>query len=135
MVTPVTPMTPTTPVTPVAPVSPASSNGFGINERAEHAPTRTSPLVYTRNPDPYIQSIVADLIENGLIDDVNRFSFTLNAEGLVVNGTRAPDNIFLTFKTKYVIYPKSRFIYSQYYTPQGSGSHCEVNLNPNSTSI
>jgi hypothetical protein len=39
------------------------------------------PLVYTRNPDPYIESIVADLVEKGLIDDVNRFSFTLNAEG------------------------------------------------------
>jgi beta-lactamase regulating signal transducer with metallopeptidase domain len=132
----VTPVTPITPVAPVAPVNPAGSNGFGINERAYHAPTRDNPLVYWKHPDPYIERIVPDLIENGLIDNVNRFSFTLTAEGLVVNGIRAPDDIFLTFKTKYVIYPKSRFIYSQYYTPQGSGSHCEVNINPDApTSI
>ena len=135
MVTPVTPMTPTTPVTPVAPVSPASSNGFGINERAEHAPTRDNPLVYTRNPNPYIESIVADLMKDGLIDNVNRFSFTLNADELIVNGTKEPDNIFSTFRTKYVIHPLAHFDYSQYYTPQGSGTHCIVNTDPDSTSI
>ena len=124
----VTPVTPTTPVAPVAPVNSTSA-------ATERAPTRTSPLVYWKHPDPYIERIVPDLIENGLIDDVNRFSFTLNAEGLIVNGVAQPDNIFLLFKTKYVIYPKSRFIYSQYYTPRGSGSHCEVNLNPDGTSI
>jgi beta-lactamase regulating signal transducer with metallopeptidase domain len=129
------PVPPVAPIAPTAPVKPTWSNGFGVNERAEHAPTLTSPLVYTRNPNPYIESIVADLVENGLIDNVNRFSFTLNAEGLVVNGTRQPDNIFLTFRTKYVIHPKARFIYSQYYTPQGSGSHCEVNIDPDGTSI
>jgi bla regulator protein BlaR1 len=132
-VTPVAPVTSTAPTSPVAPVKPIWSNGFGVNERAEHAPTLASPLVYWKHPNPYIERIVPELIENGLIDDVNRFSFTLTAEGLVVNGIRAPDDIFLTFKTKYVIYPKSRFIYSQYYTPQGSGSHCEVNLNPDAT--
>ena len=103
--------------------------------RTEQAPTLTSPLVYWKHPDPYIESIVPDLIENGLIANVNRFSFTLTAEGLVVNGIRVPDDIFLKFKTKYLIHPKSRFIYSQYYTPQGSGSHCEVNADPDATSI
>ena len=135
MVTPVTPTTPTTPVASVAPVSSASANGFGINERAYHAPTLASPLVYSRNSDPYIERIVADLIETGLIDDLNRFSFTLTAEGLIVNGVTQPDKIFSTFRTKYVIYPKSRFDYSQYYTPHSSGSHSEVNLNPDNTSI
>jgi bla regulator protein BlaR1 len=132
---PVSPVAPTTPVAPVAPVAPTSSNGFGINERAEHAPTLTSPLVYTKHPNSYIESIVPDLIENGLIDDVNRFSFTLNAEELIVNGIKAPDDIFLKFKTKYVIHPKAHFDYSQYYTPQGSGTHCIVNTDPDTTSI
>jgi len=134
-VTPAAPTTPVAPVAPVAPVNPGRSNGFGINERTEQAPTRTSPLVYTRHPNPYIESIVPDLIENGLIDDVNRFSFTLNAEELIVNGIKAPDDIFLKFKTKYVIHPKANFTYSQYYTPQGSGTHCEVNTDPDNTSI
>jgi bla regulator protein blaR1 len=127
--------TPVTPVTPVAPVNPGWSNGFGINERTEHAPTLASPLVYTKNPDPYIVNIVADLVENGLIADVNRFSFTLNAEELIVNGTIEPDNIFSTFRAKYMIHPKAYYIYSQYYTPKGSGSHSQVNTDPDSTTI
>jgi len=131
----VAPTAPVAPTSPVAPVKPTWSNGFGVNERAEHAPTLASPLVYTRNPNPYIESIVADLVENGLIDNVNRFSFTLNAEELIMNGIKEPDNIFLIFKTKYVIHPKAHFDYSQYYTPQGSGTHCIVNTDPDNTSI
>jgi hypothetical protein len=108
------------------------SEGTSVSERA---PTRANPLVYTRDPNPYVKRIVADLVENGLIDNINRFSFVLNADGLIVNGIKQSDDIFLTFRTKYIIHPKARFIYSQYYTPKGSGSHCEVNTDPDNTSI
>jgi bla regulator protein blaR1 len=143
--TPPAPPAPATPPTPPAPPPPPGwsarnwpattaeeSEGTSVSERA---PTRANPLVYTRVPDPYVKSIVADLVENGLIDNLNRFSFVLNADGLVVNGIKQSNDIFLKFRTKYVIHPKAHFIYSQYYTPKGSGSHCSVNTDPDETSI
>ena len=71
-------------------------------------------------------NIALDLIKAHLIGDLNKFSFTLNENELIVDGSRQAANIFQTFKDKYLKGPKDRFIYSQYYTSKGSGSHCEV---------
>ena len=92
----------------------------------EVAPTLDNPLVYTKEPNPYIIRIIADLVENRLIDHVDKLSFTLDADGLIVNGLKQPEDIYVKYRSKYIRHTKDHFIYSQYYTRHGSGSHCEV---------
>lgn len=100
----------------------------GNNEQVDEAPTLSNPLVRSNNPNWFIRGIVADLIENKLIDHVDRLSFTLDAEGLTLNGIRQSDEVYRKFKAKYIQHLKDHFIYSQYYTPRGSGTHAEVKI-------
>jgi beta-lactamase regulating signal transducer with metallopeptidase domain len=101
---------------------------------SENPPTLENPLVYTRQPNVSIRGIAADLVKDRLIDHVEEFSFTLDADKLLVNGTQQPEDVFLRFKTKYVIHARDHFIYSQYWTSHGSGSHCEVKDDDTSSS-
>ncbi|HWK05004.1 MAG TPA: M56 family metallopeptidase [Puia sp.] len=145
---------PPVPVPPVAPVGPVGPNGPVGQEGpvgpdgpavapvaprvplqpAEVAPTLASPLVYTKEPNPYVKKIIADLVDGRLIDHVDKLSFTLDGNGLIVNGIKQPDEIYASFRSKYIRHPKDHFIYSQYYTQHGSGSHCEVHTEPGSSS-
>ena len=84
-------------------------------------------MVYTKEPNPYVVKILADLVEYHLLDRADTLSFSLDADNLIVNGTRQPDDIFQKFKLKYILRPDAHFIYSQYYHIGGSGSTCEVN--------
>jgi bla regulator protein blaR1 len=125
-----TPQQARTPAYPSTPPQAETPDNPGNPEPAptpEVAPTPANPLVYTRHPDPYLQKIAADLVAMQLITHVDTFSFTLNADELIVNGTRQPENIYTIFKTKYVKHATDHFIYSQYYTKHSSGSHAEVN--------
>jgi hypothetical protein len=141
-VTPAAPMTAVRPVQPVSPAAPVSSLQPvapvapvpPVAPQAEPAPTLAHPLVYTNNPNPYVERITADLIKISLIPDVDEFSFTLNTSGLTVNDVKQPDEIYQKFRTKYIKHPNDHFIYSQYYTPHGSGTHCIVNTDPDGPS-
>jgi len=120
------------PIQPIAPVEPRESRVVPVQK--EEAPTMANPLVFTNHPDPYLKGIAADLVENKLIDHVDRLSFTLNSDELIVNGTRQPVDIHVRFKEKYIKKATDRFIYSQYYTSHGSGSHAEVHTGDNDAS-
>jgi beta-lactamase regulating signal transducer with metallopeptidase domain len=141
-VTPAAPMTAVRPAQPVSPAAPVSSPQPvapvapvpPVAPQAEPAPTLAHPLVYTNNPNPYVERITADLIKISLIPDVDEFSFTLNTSGLTVNDVKQPDEIYQKFRTKYIKHPNDHFIYSQYYTPHGSGTHCIVNTDPDGPS-
>ena len=92
----------------------------------EQPPTLEHPLIRAPYANGDVLNISIDLVKAHLISDAEHFSFTLNKDELIVNGSRQPATIFQTFKDKYISRPQDRFIYSQYYTPHSSGSHCEV---------
>lgn len=123
---PVRPIEPRRPVESRQPIEPRQPIQPVRPDETERPPSPASPLVYTKHPNPYIISIVADLLANQLLPHLDRFSFTLDTGGLVVNGVKLPEDIAAKFTEKYVRKAKDHFIYSQYYTPGGSGSHCEV---------
>jgi hypothetical protein len=49
---------------------------------------------------------------------------------MLVNGIQLPDNIYQVYRQKYIQHPKDHMIYSQYYTPKGSGAQCECVHDP-----
>jgi bla regulator protein BlaR1 len=108
---PPTPATHSAPPTPPTPV--------------EHAPTPEDPMVYNTFHNPYAKQMLLDLIKDGLAGDLNHISFVLNADKMTVNDILQPDNIFQIYRARYIQHPGDHMIYSQYYTPQGSGTHCE----------
>jgi hypothetical protein len=65
-------------------------------------------------------------VKQGLIQNLNRYRFSLTTTGLTINGVLMSDEIFQQFKAKYIKGPRDHFNYSQYYTSRGSGSHCDV---------
>ena len=87
-----------------------------------------NPLIFTKNPTPYVQKLTTDLIEAHLITDLNKFSFNLNERVLIVNGNLQPEDLHSKLKAKYILHNGDHYIYSQYYHSDGSGSHCEVNV-------
>jgi hypothetical protein len=89
-----------------------------------------NPLIFTKDPNPFIQKLTTDLIEVHLITDLNKFSFTLNENHLIVNGIEQPQELFSKLRAKYIMHNGDHYIYSQYYHTDGSGSgsHCEVNV-------
>jgi|GEM_PF-2169984 len=139
-----TPGIPGTPGVPGTPGNPSDTGWMnlyspdtstGDNEQVGEAPTLSNPLVRSDNPNWYIREIVADLIENKLIDHVDRLSFTLDTDGLTLNGIRQSDEVYRKFRAKYILHSKDHFIYSQYYTPHGSGAHTEVKIDHFGTSL
>jgi len=123
---PTQPGQPTQSTEPMEPTQPA---------QPETAPTLASPLIYTKQPNIYVIMISADLVSLGLIQHPETFSFILDARKLLVNGKKQPSAIFEKFKTKYIRHSRDHFIYSQYYTPKGSGSHCEVNVDDSDSKL
>jgi len=129
-----------TPGTPGMPGIPGNPSDTGWSDRYKsdtstlnyeqvgEAPTLANPLVRSDNPNWYVREIVADLIENKLIDRVDRLSFTLDADSLTLNGIRQSDEVYRKFKAKYIYHLKDHFIYSQVYTSSGSGAHTEVKI-------
>jgi len=92
----------------------------------ERPPTVDYPLVFSNNPNIDVLHIAVDLVKAHLITDVKKYEFALDADKLIVNGERQPDNIFQKFKEKYIHGPNDNFEYSQYWITGGSGSHCIV---------
>ena len=118
------PLSPASPVSPVRPFAPDARP----SQPTHSAPTLSNPLIYSKHPSPVVQKIVAELIESKLIDRVDEFSISLDTNGMTINDVRQPDEIFAKFKTKYLRHANDHIIYSQYYHPNGSGSHCEVKI-------
>jgi hypothetical protein len=48
------------------------------------------------------KTLVADLLQDGLITDANNVTFTLNNKGVTVNGKKQSDDIYRKYKEKYV---------------------------------
>jgi hypothetical protein len=124
-----------TPAEPAPPSDPIPNNTPDNTPRSDRAPTRDYPLVFSNNPNLDILHMAVDLVKAGVIPDVNRYNFTLNKDVLIVNGKSQPDNLFKTFKAKYVHGPDDTFEYSQYWTAKGNGSHCEVHTPAHSENI
>jgi beta-lactamase regulating signal transducer with metallopeptidase domain/prefoldin subunit 5 len=111
---------------PARPIAPET--GIIRPMHPEQAPTLSSPLVFTNHPNPFVQKIVAELIESKLIDRVDQFSISLDANGMMINGVRQPDDVFAKYKTRYLRHANDHIIYSQYYRNDDSGTHCDVNI-------
>jgi hypothetical protein len=123
---PTEPVSPASRISPVRPIAPRT--GIVRPVQSKQPPTLSNPIIWN-NPNPYLQKIVAELIESKLIDRVDEFSISLNADGMTINDVRQPEEVFAKFKAKYIRHENDHIIYSQYYRSDGSnGSHCEVNI-------
>lgn len=94
-------------------------------QSTEHVPTPEDPMVHNNFHNPYAKLMLLDLIRDSLAGDLNNISFVLTYKVMLVNDIQQPDNICQVYRAKYITHPGDHMIYSQYYTPQGSGSHCE----------
>ena len=77
-----------------------------------------------QSPDTRILRIIEDLKRNQLITDEDPLSFTLNNNGLIVNGTPAPANLQQEFKSKYLGSSKDHFIYEH----QGGSTRTDIRV-------
>ena len=116
---------PAIPISPVRPIIPRTGVVRPIHPT--QPPTLNNPIIW-HNPDPHLQKIVAELIESKLIDRVDEFSISLDANEMTINGVRQPEEVFAKFKAEYIRHANDHIIYSQYYRNDSSGSHCEVNI-------
>jgi bla regulator protein BlaR1 len=128
---PVSPMDPFDRVSPVTPIAPEARLTLPVRpvrpDRPEPPPTLANPIIWN-NPNPHLKKLVAELIESKLIDRVDKFSLSLDANGMTINDVRQPDEVFAKFKAKYIRHANEHIIYSQYYRSDSSGSHCDVNI-------
>jgi beta-lactamase regulating signal transducer with metallopeptidase domain len=76
------------------------------------------------NPDARIQRIVDELKRNQLITDEDPLSFTLDNNGLIVNGTAAPAEVYQKLKERYLGSAKGHFIYDHH----GGSTHTDISL-------
>jgi len=132
---PPTVSTPTTP--PTSSDAPSAlwmrlnlDSAAAASRTSEHAPTPEDPMVYNTFKNPYAKQMLLDLIKDGLVADLNHISFVLTTDEMTVNGVLQPNNIYQVYRAKYITHPGDHMIYSQYYTPHGSGTHCECVHNP-----
>ena len=85
-------------------------------------PVPPIPPVPSSSSDRWIRRIIDDLIKNGVTDTDDPLSFTLNKDGLIVNGARQPDDLYRLFKAKYITNPRDHFIYNH----EGGSTSVEV---------
>jgi beta-lactamase regulating signal transducer with metallopeptidase domain len=70
-----------------------------------------------------IRSIVTELIENGLANDREYISFSLNNKSLVVNGKKQSSDWHKKLSEKYLNHPKDYFKYER----NGNSTHISIN--------
>lgn len=73
----------------------------------------------------YVQRIIYDLKQQGLVNSDNPLSFTLDKNGLIVNGKAVPQSVFEEFKRKYLHSDKDHFLYEHH---EGN-THTDVIMN------
>ncbi len=110
---PVEPMEPAEPIEPIeAPEAPEVAEAPEAPEAPEVAEAPEAPEV----PSPSatcIRTIIVDLVDRGVVGvKVDLRSFSLDNSGLVVNGVKASDEIFASFKEKYLKDASDHYIYS-----------------------
>ncbi|HTS44089.1 MAG TPA: M56 family metallopeptidase [Puia sp.] len=79
---------------------------------------------WARQNANYIDPILGELKESGIIKDSKNVSFELTNEKFVVNNVKQPTEIFKKYKDKYIKSPKEHIIYS---TNKGS-VHTDINI-------
>lgn len=72
-----------------------------------------------------ISGIISDLKTDGLVKDENNLSFSLDKNGLIVDGVKQPASLFSKYKKKYMKNETTNFSYSKL----GSSQHISVNDN------
>jgi hypothetical protein len=70
----------------------------------------------------YFAHVIRDLLTDGLIQSDETLSYTLDKDGLVVNGAKQPDPIYQKYKAKYLKDPADHVIY----THEGGHWHTDV---------
>jgi bla regulator protein blaR1 len=88
------------------------------------APVRPAKPVRPVKPEEAMKDIIADLLDNGLITAVDPLSFTLNNQGLILNGVKREAAIYSKFKAKYIITPRDHFSYDHH----GGFTHSEISV-------
>ncbi len=110
-----------TPPEAVEPVHPA--HAMPREPRAPRAPIAPqAPKV----ADTIGDMIISDLRKAGLVSDLHNLSFQLDANGLLVNGEKAPAGIEQTLREKYVKDPRDHYILSRTSWPGGSSTHSDI---------
>jgi len=124
-VAPIAPVAPASaaPVTPVAPVAPGASPTLAAPPASPLPPTPPAPPEPPR-ANKYISHIIDDLINKGIITDENKLTFSLDNEQLTVNGVKQPDEVFGTFKQKYIKHAGDHFRYDR----QGSSTITNIKI-------
>ncbi len=114
-----------------------SINKMLLASKLQHeliSPTPNVPLEMDGVPTPPappsmegkpINSIIDDLIGEGIIADRSELSFTLNNEILKVNGIVQPKELHAKFKEKYIAGKRDHVIYSKH----GGSTHTDVIIN------
>ena len=61
----------------------------------------------------FIEPIIRVLLDERVITDDQHLSFTLNQDGLIVNGVRQPAELFERFRKEYLTNPQNEIIYAK----------------------
>jgi hypothetical protein len=75
-----------------------------------------------RTNNPLTSKIIHDLRAEHIVDNIDHLSFTLDADKLIVNGVKQPDNIYQQFKAKFIHLKTDYCKYSQWYNSKGGDS-------------
>jgi bla regulator protein blaR1 len=137
------PGTPGTPGRPGTPGTPGTPGYTTYDDSLDQYPPAThvtvngpaasySPSTSIRTNNPLTRNIIRDLQAGHIVDHLDKLSFTLDADQLIVNGARQPDNIYQQFKAKYIHRETDHYIYSQWSHRNGDGgSNEEVHTGDN----
>jgi bla regulator protein BlaR1 len=109
---------------PATPATPAVTiRGMGATPALPATPTMMADSVEVHRPNyDYFGHVIYDLRADGLIQSNDPLSYTLDKDGLVVNGAKQPDPIYQKYKAKYLRDPADHVIY----THEGGHWHTDV---------
>jgi bla regulator protein BlaR1 len=128
---------PAMPATTIPPAAPAavSVRGMPASQVTMSATAMSGTIVMSPGlsvppgpvvaPPPgydYFAHVIRDLLADGLIQSDETLSYTLDKDGLVVNGAKQPDPIYQKYKAKYLKDPADHVIY----THEGGHWHTDV---------
>jgi hypothetical protein len=119
-VTAMPPMPAAVAVTPMPPM-PAVAAMPSMAPMPVLAPVPPLPPV-SPTSDYFIRHIIRDLQQDKLIDREDPLSFSLDSEGLKVNGAKQPEAVFRRYKEKYLDRATDHFIYRH----SGGSTHTEI---------
>jgi bla regulator protein BlaR1 len=109
---------------PAMPAPPAVTvRGMGAIPALPATPTMMADSVEVHRPNyDYFGHVIYDLRADGLIQSNDPLSYTLDKDGLVVNGAKQTEAIYQKYKAKYLKDPADHVIY----THEGGHWHTDV---------